>query len=65
MTQCKACSKEIASNAKSCPGCGAKNSKKIIAINSDKDAEIFKYADYKIVADAKKIIDDLIEYISK
>ena len=27
MTQCKACSKEIASNAKSCPGCGAKNSK--------------------------------------
>lgn len=25
--QCKACSKEIASNAKSCPGCGAKNSK--------------------------------------
>ena len=44
---------------------GAKNSKKIIAINSDKDAEIFKYADYKIVADAKKIIDDLIEYISK
>ena len=27
MTQCKACSKEIASNAKSCPGCGAKVSK--------------------------------------
>ena len=29
MTQCKACSKEIASNAKSCPGCGAKNKKPI------------------------------------
>ena len=24
MIQCKSCSKEIASNAKSCPGCGAK-----------------------------------------
>ena len=29
MIQCKACSKEIASNAKSCPGCGAKNKKPI------------------------------------
>ena len=28
MTQCKSCAKEIATNAKSCPGCGAKNSKK-------------------------------------
>lgn len=27
MKQCKVCSKEIASNAKRCPGCGAKNSK--------------------------------------
>ena len=27
MKQCKACSKEIAINAKSCPGCGAKNKK--------------------------------------
>ena len=27
MIQCKTCSKEIASNAKSCPGCGAKNKK--------------------------------------
>lgn len=38
---------------------GMKNSKKIIAINTDENAEIFKYADYKIVADAKKIIDEL------
>ena len=27
MIQCKSCSKEIASSAKSCPGCGAKNKK--------------------------------------
>ena len=27
MIQCKTCSKEIATNAKSCPGCGAKNKK--------------------------------------
>lgn len=27
MIKCKSCSKEIASNAKSCPGCGAKNKK--------------------------------------
>ncbi|HFL3758268.1 TPA: zinc ribbon domain-containing protein, partial [Clostridioides difficile] len=27
MIQCKSCSKEIASNAKSCPNCGAKNKK--------------------------------------
>ncbi len=43
---------------------GMKNSKKIIAINSDENAEIFKYADYKIVADAKKVIDDLIKHLS-
>lgn len=40
---------------------GMKNSKKIIAINKDPNAEIFKYADYKIVKDAKAIIDELIE----
>ena len=40
---------------------GMKNSKIIISINSDKDAEIFKYSDYKIVADAKKVIDEMIE----
>lgn len=28
MMKCKACSKEIAVSAKTCPGCGAKNSKK-------------------------------------
>jgi len=39
---------------------GMKNSKTIIAINNDENAEIFKYADYKIVADAREIIDELI-----
>ena len=29
MTQCKSCAKEIATSAKSCPGCGAKNKKPI------------------------------------
>ncbi|WP_300380120.1 Ltp family lipoprotein [Clostridium sp.] len=29
MIKCKCCSKEIASNAKSCPGCGTKNKKPI------------------------------------
>ncbi len=40
---------------------GMKNSKTIVAINSDENAEIFNYCDYKIVADAKKIIDELYE----
>lgn len=29
MKKCKACSKEIATNAKSCPGCGTKNKKPV------------------------------------
>ncbi len=38
---------------------GMKNCKKIISINSDTDAEIFKYSDYKIVADANEIINQI------
>ena len=34
------------------------NSKKVIAINEDENADIFKYSDIKIVADARKILDD-------
>ncbi len=44
---------------------GMKNSKTIIAVNNDENAEIFKYSDYKIVADAKKIIDEIASYIKK
>lgn len=39
---------------------GMKNSKKIIAINLDESAPIFDYCDYKIVEDAKKVIDELV-----
>ncbi len=39
---------------------GMKNSKAIVAINTDENAEIFKYANYKIVADAKEVIDELL-----
>lgn len=38
---------------------GMKNSKTIIAVNNDENADIFKYSDYKIVADAKKMIDEI------
>ena len=38
---------------------GIKNSKTIVAINSDPNADIFNYADYKIVANAKNIIDQM------
>lgn len=40
---------------------GMKNCKTVIAINTDENAEIFNYADYKIVADAKTVIDELLE----
>ena len=39
--------------------CGMKNSKIIVGINTDNNAEIFNYCDYKIVTDAKAIIDEL------
>ena len=40
---------------------GIENSKKIIAINTDENAPIFQNADVKIVQDAVKILDGLIE----
>ena len=39
---------------------GIKNAKKIVAINCDKDAPIFRYADYGIVADVNAVIDRLL-----
>lgn len=42
---------------------GMKNSKTVIAINTNKNAPIFKYSDYKIVADAKEVLDDILKYI--
>ena len=44
---------------------GMKNCKTVVAITSDNDATIFSYADYKIQADAKKVLDDLYEHFCK
>lgn len=44
---------------------GIKNCKTIVAINIDSEAEIFKYADYKIVADAKEIIENLCKKLKQ
>lgn len=38
---------------------GMKNSKRVIAINIDQDAPIFKYADYAIVSDVSDILNKL------
>ena len=43
---------------------GMKNAKTIIAINTDENADIFNYADYKIVADAKEIIDEMLSKLN-
>lgn len=44
---------------------GIENAKTIIAINTDEDAPIFKNADVKIVQDAVKVLDELIEELEK
>ena len=44
---------------------GIENEKTIIAINTDEDAPIFKNADVKIVQDAVKVLDELIEELEK
>lgn len=38
---------------------GIKNARKIIAINTDKDAPIFNFADVGIIADAQEVIEQL------
>ncbi len=44
---------------------GMKNSKTIIAVNSDENADIFKYSDFKAVADAREVIDDMYAIITQ
>lgn len=41
---------------------GCENSKKIIAINTDKNAPIFKSADMGLIKDAPTVLDELTEY---
>ena len=43
---------------------GMENSKKIIAVNTDKNAPIFFHSDIGIIADAESVIDTLIEKYS-
>ena len=44
---------------------GVTESKTILAINKDPSASIFKTADYCVVADAKEILDGLLDYFSR
>jgi electron transfer flavoprotein alpha subunit len=44
---------------------GIRNAKKIIAINKDPNAPIFKYADYGIVADFKDFLPVLIKKLEE
>lgn len=44
--------------------CGIK-SKCVIAINTDENADIFNYADYKMISDANLIIDKLISILDR
>lgn len=40
---------------------GIRNAKKIIAVNIDKRAPIFNYADYAVVSDVHNIVEKLLE----
>ena len=43
---------------------GMKESKIIVAINSDPNAPIFEYADYGIVGDYRQVVQALLEVLN-
>jgi electron transfer flavoprotein alpha subunit len=44
---------------------GMKNSKVVVAVNTDKDAPVFKYADYGIVGDLFEVAPQMLEELDK
>ena len=44
---------------------GGNGTKVIVAINKDKKAPIFNYADYGLVGDIYKVVPALIEHLSR
>ncbi len=44
---------------------GIRYSKKIIAINNNKEADIFKHSNYGLIMDSSEFIDKLYDYINK
>jgi electron transfer flavoprotein alpha subunit len=42
---------------------GMKNSKNIVAINTDPEATIFRYADYGIIGDLHQVLPKLIDAV--
>jgi electron transfer flavoprotein alpha subunit len=44
---------------------GIRYAGKVLAVNSDPAAEIFKYSDYGIVCDVNEFIDGFLSYLGK
>ncbi|MEA3202163.1 MAG: electron transfer flavoprotein alpha subunit [Thermoplasmata archaeon] len=44
---------------------GIRHAETVVGINADKDAPIFRYAQYGLVGDAKEIIPRILEYLKK
>lgn len=43
---------------------GIKNAELVIAVNNDKDAAIFQYADYKVVEDLNEIVEEMARLLA-